>query len=100
MRETPDPEGIQPEDTPPHEETPSVRSDRTPVAKGRSGLPPWLRTSIVGSFAAGLLAHIAYDASNTSYEGASTSLMLGGIVGAALSLDEYLRRGNGGGGST
>lgn len=62
----------------------------------RGGLPRWMRVGIVGSFAVGLLTHIAYDATSQTYEGASVSLMLGGVVGAALSLDEYLRRGGGG----
>lgn len=61
------------------------------------GLPRWLRLTIVLTCLAAMVAHIAYDAAASAYEGASISLMLGGIVGSALGLNEYLRNRGGGG---
>lgn len=54
-------------------------------------LPLWFRMSAIGLLVLALVAHIAVDAFLDSYEGAATSLMLGGIVGTALGLNEFLR---------
>lgn len=64
----------------------------------RSDLPLKFRVLIIGSLSATLIVHIFVDAFNKQYEGAATSLMLGGIVGTALGVNEYLR-GRGGGSS-
>lgn len=50
-------------------------------------LPRWLTISIVGAFAAFTIVHIIIDITVATYDGATTSLMLGGIVGAALAGD-------------
>lgn len=50
-------------------------------------LPRWLTISIVAAFAAATLIHIAVDIAVGSYDGGTTSLMLGGIVGASLAGD-------------
>lgn len=54
------------------------------------------RKIAIGSLIATLILHIAYDAVTSSYEGGATSLMLGGLVGTALGLNEWYR-GKGGG---
>ena len=59
-------------------------------------LPLRFRVLIIGVLAATLVVHIFVDAFNKSYEGASVSLMLGGVVGTPLGVNEYLR-GRGGG---
>lgn len=55
-------------------------------------MPRSVRVGIIVAFAAFLLWHVAYDATHPDYEGLSTSLMFGGIVGAALSINEVLGR--------
>lgn len=50
-------------------------------------LPRWLTVSVVGGFAAFTVVHIIIDIAVESYDGGTTSLMLGGIVGAALAGD-------------
>ncbi len=70
-----------------------------PKPDASGGLPGWLRNSIVGLFAGALVVHIFVDIFNTRYEGAATSLMLGGIVGSALGLNEWLRNRGGPGGA-
>lgn len=57
----------------------------------KSDLPLKFRVILIGSLAATLIIHIFIDAFSKSYDGASTSLMLGGIVGTALGVNEYLR---------
>lgn len=61
-------------------------------------LPRWLTISIVGGFAAATLVHIAIDIVVATYDGGTTSLMLGGIVGAALAGDRINATRAGGGG--
>lgn len=63
-----------------------------------SDLPLKFRILLIGSLSVTLIVHIFVDAFNKQYEGAATSLMLGGIVGTALGVNEYLR-GRGGGSS-
>lgn len=66
-----------------------------PQLKGRPGkprngdghLPRWLTVSIVAAFAAFTIIHIVVDIAVATYDGGTTSLMLGGIVGAALAGD-------------
>jgi Ca2+/H+ antiporter len=62
----------------------------------KNDLPLKFRVLVIGALAVTLIAHIFVDAFNKSYEGASVSLMLGGVVGTALGVNEYLR-GRGGG---
>lgn len=50
-------------------------------------LPRWLTASVVGGFAIFTVVHIIIDIAVATYDGATTSLMLGGIVGAALAGD-------------
>jgi hypothetical protein len=66
-----------------------------PPKRDHDGLPSWLTASIVAVFAVALLIHIAADMANQSYDGQSTSLMLGGIVGSALAADRIVRKGGG-----
>lgn len=56
-----------------------------------SGLPLWLRVSIITAFAVTLIVHIFVDIFVDTYEGAATSLMLGGIVGTALGINEFVK---------
>ncbi len=56
-------------------------------------LPVWFRVAIIGMVAATMVIHIMIDAFRPDYEGLSTTLMLGGLVGTGLGLNEYLRRG-------
>lgn len=73
-----------------------MSEDRKPTPSGdHSGLPPWLTAAIVGVFAVALLIHIAVDIISKTYDGQSTSLMLGGIVGSALAADRIVRKGGG-----
>lgn len=64
------------------------------ASRPSGNLPPWLTTGIVALFAAATIIHIAADYANGDYDGGSTSLMLGGIVGAALAGDRLVRRGD------
>lgn len=64
----------------------------------KNDLPLKFRVLVIGALAVTLIVHIFVDAFNKQYEGAATSLMLGGIVGTALGVNEYLR-GRGGGSS-
>ena len=57
----------------------------------QSELPLWFRVAAIGMLVITLIAHIMVDVFVKTYEGAATSLMLGGIVGTALGLNEFLR---------
>ena len=85
------------------EEDEAVTSEeKPPILPERSeqnALPRALTAAIVGAFAAGLLVHIGVDIALASYDGASTSFMLGGLVGAALAGDRIYTNRNGGGGA-
>lgn len=61
------------------------------MSEGPKDLPLWFRVLAIGALVATLIAHILIDAFRDDYDGAATSLMLGGIVGTALGLNEYLR---------
>jgi hypothetical protein len=78
--------------------TPAPEQPEPPPEQQPSGdYPMWLRILlVVGSFVT-MLAHIVYDAVTETYEGASISLMLGGLVGTALGFNEWLRNRGGGG---
>lgn len=52
--------------------------------------PMWFRIGVIGILVALLVVNIMIDAL-TDYEGSATSLMLGGIIGTALGLNEFLR---------
>lgn len=54
-------------------------------------LPLLFRVAAIGILVLTLVVHIFLDAFLDDYEGAATSLMLGGIVGTALGLNEFLR---------
>jgi hypothetical protein len=54
-------------------------------------LPLLFRILAIGLLVLTLVVHIFLDAFLDDYEGAATSLMLGGIVGTALGLNEFLR---------
>lgn len=64
-----------------------MRVSRNQPRKGDGHLPRWLTVSIVGGFAAFTVVHIIIDIAVDTYDGGTTSLMLGGIVGAALAGD-------------
>lgn len=66
----------------------------SPTRPPSGNLPTWLTAGIVALFAVALLVHIAADFASEEYDGGSTSLMLGGIVGAALAGDRLVRRGD------
>lgn len=71
-------------------------SDKTPQQEKKpddngTELPLWFRIAAIGVLVLTLVAHIMVDAFLKSYEGTATSLMLGGIVGTALGLNEFLR---------
>lgn len=83
---------LEPEPT----EPPAAPGEPQPEQPQRSDLPLWLRIcGVIGSFTL-MAGHIAYDAAVDSYEGASISLMLGGLVGATLGVNEFLRNRGGG----
>ena len=64
---------------------------KKPSPQQQEGLPRGLRIVLVsGSFAL-MVGHVIYDAVVAAYEGASVSLMLGGLVGTALGFNEWLR---------
>lgn len=66
------------------------------MSEPNSDLPLRFRILMIGSLAATLIVHIFIDAFRDDYDGAATSLMLGGIVGTALGVNEWLRgRGDG-----
>lgn len=67
---------------------PTTKGEREPES---TDLPLWFRVIVIGFLVAFLAVHILIDAARTDYEGAATSLMLGGIVGTALGLNEFLR---------
>lgn len=56
-----------------------------------SDYPLRFRVAVIGALTITLIVHIFVDAFNTHYEGAATSLMLGGIVGTAIGVNEYIR---------
>lgn len=62
-----------------------------PTSSQQSELPLWFRVAAIGMLVITLIAHIMVDVFVKTYEGAATSLMLGGIVGTALGLNEFLR---------
>ncbi len=68
-------------------------SEKDPQRQKDQGteLPLWFRIAAIGVLVITLVAHIMVDAFLKSYEGTATSLMLGGIVGTALGLNEFLR---------
>lgn len=70
---------------------PQHKDPVAPEGNGGSELPLWFRISAIGVLVVTLVAHIMVDAFLGSYEGTATSLMLGGIVGTALGLNEFLR---------
>lgn len=87
---------LEPDPTPAPEPTPPT----DPQQPESTDLPKWLRISLVsGSFVL-MVVHIGYDAATKAYEGASISLMLGGLVGTALGFNEFLRNRGGGPGAT
>lgn len=51
----------------------------------------WVRTSIIALFSITLIANIVIDGLVAAYDGATTSLMLGGIVGTSLGINEFVR---------
>ena len=50
-------------------------------------LPLWFRLTVLGLLTGLLIVHLLYDMTHLDYEGATTTLMLGGIVGASIGLD-------------
>jgi hypothetical protein len=66
----------------------NVRNDQPPRSPE---LPLLFRVLAIGLLVLTLVVHIFLDAFLDDYEGAATSLMLGGIVGTALGLNEFLR---------
>lgn len=73
---------------------PEPTAPATPAAPGGppgTDLPIWFRVAAIGALVMLLAAHIIIDIFVDTYEGNSTSLMLGGIVGTALGLNEFLR---------
>jgi hypothetical protein len=64
---------------------------RTPPPRQSPELPLLFRILAIGLLVLTLVVHIFLDAFLDDYEGAATSLMLGGIVGTALGLNEFLR---------
>jgi len=54
-------------------------------------LPLLFRVAAIGLLVLTLIVHIFLDIFIDDYEGSATSLMLGGIVGTALGLNEFLR---------
>lgn len=70
------------------------------MSEDRNDLPLRFRVLAIGALVVTLIAHILIDAFRDDYDGAATSLMLGGIVGTALGLNDLFRgRGNGNGSS-
>lgn len=66
-------------------------SDDPEETKPGVNLPLWFRLSVIGLLAVTLVVHIFVDIFVKDYDGAGTSLMLGGIVGTALGVNEWLR---------
>jgi hypothetical protein len=62
-----------------------------PPPRSSPELPLLFRILAIGLLVLTLVVHIFLDAFLDDYEGAATSLMLGGIVGTALGLNEFLR---------
>jgi len=80
----------------------SPESDRPPDPgpdrrRDDDALPVKFRVLAIGTLIGTLVVHIMLDAVFLrTYDGRDTSLMLGGIVGTALGLNEFVR-GRGGG---
>lgn len=68
---------------------------RTGEPRERGDLPLWFRASVIGLLAVTLVVHIMLDVFIDTYDGLSTSLMLGSIVGTAVGLNEFVRGRNG-----
>lgn len=68
------------------------------MSRDQEDLPLKFRVLMIGALGAALIVHIFVDAFRSDYDGASVSLMLGGVVGTALGVNEYLRGRGGGGG--
>lgn len=72
--------------------TPAKKKDQPPTSPE---LPLLFRMVAIGLLGITLIVHIFVDVFVDDYDGNATSLMLGGIVGTALGLNEFLRgRGN------
>lgn len=57
-----------------------------------SDLPLWFRIGALLVLLALLVFNLVWDATHAEYEGAGATLMLGGVIGAAIGLDQ-LRKG-------
>lgn len=54
------------------------------------------RQWVIGAFAATFIVHLFIDVFLTTYEGTSTSFLIGGIVGTALGLRTFFENRGGG----
>lgn len=57
-----------------------------------SDLPLWFRVGALGILVVTFVVHLALDIAVDDYDGGSQSLLLGGIIGTALGVGEFMRR--------
>lgn len=63
------------------------------MGKSEPDLPLWLRVSAISLLVLTLVGNVVSDIFVKDYDGLPTTLMLGGLVGAALGIDRAIRRG-------
>lgn len=66
-------------------------SDQQRPPRG-SDLPLWFRVGTLGVLVVTFVTHLAVDVAAKDYDGGSQSLLLGGIIGTALGVGEFMRR--------
>lgn len=54
-------------------------------------LPNWLTWSIVGALAALFIVNVGLDYNSATYDGQGESIIIAGLLGAALGLDKIRR---------
>ena len=59
---------------------------------GSNGLPQWFRLAVLSIFVGVFVVHLAVDIARPDYDGGSLSLLLAGIVGAALGINQVINR--------
>lgn len=70
---------------------PDRRDTSRTHSRDEDALPVKFRVVAIGVLIVFLIVHVLIDVFVQTYEGRDTSLMIGGIVGTALGLNEFVR---------
>lgn len=66
-------------------------ADRQPNPRQNDDLPLRFRVAVLGILVATFVIHLAIDVFKDDYDGGSTTLLIGGIIGAAIGVREIVR---------